>query len=424
MRPNLFRRFRDSKQGNVAMTFGLAAIPIIALVGMGLDYSQAGRREAQLNAIADAAALSTATPTAITQAWSTAQKNATDMFNAEANSVPGVNVTAVNVDVEPHTPSTSRNTTVTYTATSQNAFASLLNMNSITIGGKATAAVAAGSYIDFYLVLDVSGSMGIPTTDQGQTQLAGLNPDNKQLYPTGCVFACHYPGSQGFGIAKNNNIALRIDTVGSAVSSLIQTAMNTRTVSNQYRIGIYPFVVHAVQEAALSSNFTAATNVANNFSNYLDKGDGGNGEGSGGTHFENLAWDMPKYFSTIGDGSSATSPKPFVFLVTDGADNNQTYSPFSGSQPQVPDLSFCSNAKASGITISILYIPYVPIQNPNHSFAGDEDGKVNAIIPQLSSNLQSCSSPGFFFTASTPQDIQAAMQAMFAQAVRSAHLTQ
>jgi len=89
----------------------------------------------------------------------------------------------------------------------------------------------------------------------------------------------------------------------------------------------------------------------------------------------------------------------------------------------LPSLTFCSNAKAAGYTVSVLYIPYVPIQNPNPSFAGDEDDKVNAVIPSIPSYLQNCASPSFFFTANTNTDINNAMQAMFAQALAAARLT-
>jgi hypothetical protein len=89
----------------------------------------------------------------------------------------------------------------------------------------------------------------------------------------------------------------------------------------------------------------------------------------------------------------------------------------------LPTSTFCDNAKAAGYTVSVLYIPYVPISPPNHAFAGDEDGKVNAIIPSIPSTLQSCASQGFFFTANTNTDIANAMQAMFAQALAAARLT-
>ena len=76
--------------------------------------------------------------------------------------------------------------------------------------------------------------------------------------------------------------------------------------------------------------------------------------------------------------------------------------------------------KNRGITISVLYIPYQPIQNPT-SFGNNEDYYVNAIIPSIPGALAQ-SAPGFFFTANTPDDMTAALNAMFKQALVSAHI--
>jgi len=61
---------------------------------------------------------------------------------------------------------------------------------------------------------------------------------------------------------------------------------------------------------------------------------------------------------------------------------------------------------------SVLYIPYQPIQNPNTSFANNEDGYANANIQYIPASLQGCASPGFFYTANTPADITTALNAM------------
>ena len=71
-------------------------------------------------------------------------------------------------------------------------------------------------------------------------------------------------------------------------------------------------------------------------------------------------------------------------------------------------------------TLAILYVPYTAISNPNASFANNEDGAANTNIPQISPSLSACASPGFFYTASSPSDIAAALQAMFANALQSA----
>ena len=51
------RSFASAKGGNVAMTFGLLAIPILGLVGSAVDYSRANSAKASMQAAADATAL-------------------------------------------------------------------------------------------------------------------------------------------------------------------------------------------------------------------------------------------------------------------------------------------------------------------------------------------------------------------------------
>ncbi len=438
--------------GNVAIIFALSLLPLIGLIGMGADYYRGLSYKSRLDGAADSAALaaiSTAKSYINDNSQSETEPNLTNdavaAGIAQAKKVFVVNAAAASLSV-PTTPvvTLSRagqtfSSKVTYSGKAETSFGKLFGVGNLNIGGTAASSLTMGKYLDFYIVLDVSGSMGIPTTSGGQNQLAAINPDQKSSYPSGCVFACHYPGYKGYALTRNSDgspyIPLRVDSVGNALQALLQTATQTMTLQNQYRVGIYPFIVHTVQAAALSPDFAIANQVAGNLARYLDNGDctgkpsdtNNGGRGCGGTHFETIGTDMANYTGTAGDGSSSTSPQPFLFLVTDGADNGQTYSPFNGSTPQVPGSSFqnyCTSLRAKGYTISILYIPYVPIQNPNAGFAGNEDGKVNAIIPRIPGILQTCASSGFFFTANSPQDINSTMQAMFAQALQAARLTQ
>ena len=90
----------------------------------------------------------------------------------------------------------------------------------------------------------------------------------------------------------------------------------------------------------------------------------------------------------------------------------------------VTSTDYCTTIKNRGITVAILYIPYQPIADPIPIFASDEDGYANNNIPNIPGALQSCASTNFFYTASTPTDIQNALLAMFEQAVSTAHITQ
>ena len=137
---------------------------------------------------------------------------------------------------------------------------------------------------------------------------------------------------------------------------------------------------------------------------------------------------MNSLITSVGNGSAWNNTLPYVFLVTDGAQDPQTKvingGGWSGSnQATVMNTSVCTTLKNRGIIISVLYIPYQPISPVNASFADDEDDAANNNIPNISSNLQSCASPNFFFTATTPADITTALNAMFNQALVTAHIT-
>jgi hypothetical protein len=238
-------------------------------------------------------------------------------------------------------------------------------------------------------------------------------------------------------------IQLRADAVGVAlnatvavngVDGLVAAANNYKIVTNQFRIGIYPFIQKLITYVPLTSTINASPTTpgtinyaAANLATLLDTGNTPDlGLGSGGTHFENAFPKMNTTIATVGNGSTSTNTKPFVFLVTDGTQNNQTCCGFTGNNGAtvMPKgaTSYCKPLKDRGITISVLYIPYQTIQNPTHVF-NDEDYVANANIPNIEPSLQDCSSPGFYFSASTPQGITDALTKMFNQALMTAHIT-
>ena len=81
---------------------------------------------------------------------------------------------------------------ISYQAQSPNVFGALANVANMNISHSAASSLTLPSYLNFYLLLDVSGSMGIPSTDSEQTRLAAINPDFRDLYPGGCTIACHF----------------------------------------------------------------------------------------------------------------------------------------------------------------------------------------------------------------------------------------
>src|SRR5882724_6670636 len=96
-------------------------------------------------------------------------------------------------------------------------------------------------YLDFYVTLDVSGSMGLPSTPNEALRMQAINPDNYRQYPTGCTLACHFApqnsactdtGTQGY---PTNGYCL-----GYAISRVSQSGYQNLLVL-QNPLGQYPY---------------------------------------------------------------------------------------------------------------------------------------------------------------------------------------
>jgi hypothetical protein len=104
-------------------------------------------------------------------------------------------------------------------------FLGVIGKSKMTVTGTSNSSASLPPYLDFYLMLDVSGSMGLPSTNNEQTRLAAVNPDNFVQYPGGCTLACHFAvqnvcsdGVQGY---PTNNYCL-----GYAISRISQAGYN------------------------------------------------------------------------------------------------------------------------------------------------------------------------------------------------------
>jgi len=440
------RRFIRRREANVAITFALASLPTIYLLGMGLDYSSAVRRQSQLDAAADAAAIAAVTPAMMAQDTQVATTAATNVFNAKAvglaglQSTPTPTVTITNNGLV-------RTATVAYTAQATNNFPTLLGQTSWAIGGSSSASATVMPNINFYLLLDSSPSMAIAGTPADiQTMV------NHTSSQGGCAFACHesHPSSDNLGnpggednyaLARNLGVTLRIDLMAQATASLMSTAKATETANgNTYKMAIYTFDValHAIQGTPTSNLTLAATEasgiqvlqVYNNncltSSNCNDDTD---------TDFANAMSGINSDMPNPGGGTNLNgdTPQEVLFIVSDGLEDKNsstcskpTISYSGGIRCQQPfDTTWCTTIKNRGIRIAVLYTEYLPL--PTNSWYQTGYGTFKGIAPfqsQIGPNMQSCASPGLFWDVQSGGDITSAMAALFQQAVATARLTQ
>jgi Flp pilus assembly protein TadG len=554
--------FRRDRRGNVAIIFAITAIPLVSAIGCAVDYSSATRMKAKMQTAADAAgiaALSQKSPGFLAASVMTGNGSVTagvtdanNVFDANMNGIIGYQnlvrtstVTKTGIRLA---------ASVSFTADVPTSFLKVIGYQQLTVTGVSSSAATLPPYLDFYLTLDVSGSMGLPSTPAEQTRLGKINPDNWVQYrnATGvsCTLACHFapkgsacvdppvtsptappanpptttnsytqqyntngycmgyiysrleqtalnnlinansvagalkqkpglpttmlpdlnntvtPGVANSLIKGNSKsradsltavsscptdgtdacIQLRLDAVGYAVNQLFVTANASMKVTNQFRIGLYPFIRYLYSYFSLTSSINNPTTTsgtinyaAANLAALLDTNMDAN-LGSGGTHIDTALTSVNGLISgggtsAVGDGSTPSTPQPYVFLVTDGAQvpqikgvpnggwNFSNHATTIDNQGALATVPSCETLKGRGVIVSVLYIPYQPVSPVVTSFAGDEDTAANTNIQYIPASLQKCASPGFFYTANSPTEIAASLNAMFNHALQTAHLT-
>src|ERR1700730_15717603 len=133
------KAFLAEKKATVAVITAIAAVPIVFLIGMGVDYGLAIDRQAELNAYADAAALEAVTPAMMVQSTTAAKTAALNTFNAQATPLPLISYDPNNdVTVTVTTSGSKRIATVNYKADYKLWFSGVLGLNTIKLGGGAT----------------------------------------------------------------------------------------------------------------------------------------------------------------------------------------------------------------------------------------------------------------------------------------------
>ena len=147
------RSLTTDVRGSVAMTFGLAAIPIVALVGVAVDYSRANSTKAHLQGALDSVALMLAKE-ATNDTADQLQANATKYFNALFNR-PEATDAAITAS---YTSSLGSQLTVVATANETTVFMGVFGKSTIPLSVTSTTKWG-NSRLRVALVLDNTGSM-------------------------------------------------------------------------------------------------------------------------------------------------------------------------------------------------------------------------------------------------------------------------
>ncbi len=435
----LIRRFVRDNSGNIAVIFALACVPLITAVGCTIDYSRATQVRAKLQAAADAAsvgsiakaspAFAAAGTMSSDGSISVGVTDAQKIFDANRYNLTGYTLTGVTPTVVKS--GSTVTSTVTFTASINTMFLGLIGKTALTMTGTSTSTVSMPLYVDFYLLLDNSPSMGVAATPADVSKMVANTSDK-------CAFACHdyNDANNYYNLAKTLGVTTRIDVLRSATQSLMDTAAATETYSNQFRMAIYDFGASSQTiglralfslSASLSSAKTSAGSIdlmgvyGNNDAYTADKD----------SQFSTVFPAINTAISTPGAGTSA-APMKYLFFVSDGvADEYNTACSkptVSGGRCQSPiDVTLCTAIKNRGIKVAVLYTTYLQLPTNSWYMTYIDPFNQGPFGPspnsQIAQNMQSCASPGLYFEVSPTQGISDAMNALFKKAVADARIS-
>jgi len=431
-------RFGADRRGNIAVIFALALLPIMSMIGCTVDYSRAVQLRSKLQAAADAASVGSIAKTA--PAFIAAGTMSSDGSIAsgvtDAGNIFDANMTGVTgYTLNSRTPTVAKSgavitSVVAFSATIPTMFLGLMGKSTLTLAGSSTSTANMPQYIDFYLLLDNSPSMGVAATPADVTKMVNNTSDK-------CAFACHdYNDSNNYyDLAKDLGVTTRIDVLRSATQSLMDTAGATKTYSNQFRMAIYDFGASSKTIGlralfSLSSSLTSAKTAAGNIDLMGVYGNNDAYTADKDTQFSTIFPAITSVISTAGTGISS-SPLKYLFFVSDGVADEYNTSCLkpkaSGSRCQSPlDPALCSTLKNNKVKIAVLYTTYLQLPTNPWYMTWIDPFNQGPFGPspnsEIATNMESCASPGLYFEVSPTQGISDAMNALFQKAVADARI--
>jgi Flp pilus assembly protein TadG len=427
------------RRGSIAMIAALCAPVLVVAAGFAVDFSYASYINQRLSEAADAAVLTAVSQSAAT---SVGGYSKTAKLQTYGLNVFQGNIANLSVPVTPNLTVVSNATggvvaTLSYTANVPTFFSGIFGIPHMTVSNTVSATANPTVYINYYIVVDVSQSMGIGSTAADmqalydRTKAANNTTDGEP----GCVFGCHVPlagQTQSTEYLAHNvspKITLRVDAAVSAIQNIVSAAQASAGSQGNIKIGLYtmsqdptvatPPYINTV--AALSSDYSLLTTEAA----AIDLGNNTAG-GIGDTNFPSQLSSFNNLILTAnGTGATASSPLNYVFIITDGVEDTYSAGCTDTHCTAVFDASQCTPLKTKA-TVGVIYTTYLPIYYANGT-SGTQDAAYSALVNPFAANiapaLQACaSSSTYYYEASDGPAITTGMDSLFASSEEAARL--
>jgi len=161
----LMSRLKRDTNANIAVTFAIALVPIIATIGCAIDYSMATRIKAKLQGSSDSASVASISVNSAgyNAAMAMTSNGSVSAGVTEANNIFNGNAATfsssyTNLGVTSTVTKTGNKLTsnVQFSANVPVTFMQLFGYKSLNVTGSSSSSTTLPLYLDFYLTLDVS----------------------------------------------------------------------------------------------------------------------------------------------------------------------------------------------------------------------------------------------------------------------------
>jgi hypothetical protein len=420
------------------MILGLIMAPMAIAMGVALDIGYALSIKTELQQAADSAAVGAlseqsagviaALSQGLTGKLAVAEADADKLLTANLPEKAQRYLTMRDIAIVKNGSTISSRVKVS--AAVPTSFLGIIDRKTIDVSAVAEASFAPAKYIDFYMMLDNSPSMGLGATTVDIEKLIDATKDMAK--DAKCGFACHVEGSTSdyYTLAKNIGVTTRIQMVAKAAQAMLQTAEDSRRYQDQYRMAVYSLGAKAADAgltkiSELSSNLDevrAAAGTVDLMS--IPSHETPNMQ----TDLLGSLTSLETVMGNSGGGDSSADRQKILFLVSDGVEDVKRTSGClktmitSGSNygrcQQPLDTTACEAIKENGVSIAVLYTTYQPL---------DSNSWYNKYIKpfrsEIPSAMESCATDGLYFEVSPSQGIEEAMNALFFKIINMPRLT-
>lgn len=437
----LINNYLADIQGVFAIKFAIGSVLLLTGISAAISTNQLVSTKADLQKAADAAVLAAATEADISLA--DRKINGEANFKQNVRDLSGVSHNnTLNVVGELPT-NASPNSTITanidVTAEVSNIFAfAIPGLSKLAVSSEAVVGFAPRTtppFIDLYIVVDNSASMGIGQTKSDRDAMVYDTEISGELSMEPCAFACHTPSENSYDYYKNKGVRLRIDALSEALTGFVNKAVDEMDgATKNTRINIVPLDKMKVASSyKFSPSLTAAKTEAKNIKLT---------SGNGLTDLQTPLHKINKLIKNVGNGADAENPLVYVVLMTDGLEHFEDPSTSGSNLPALsatsePDPTMggtviqtikqkqCKTLRNRGVNVIVMNVEYGfpdliwdwPVKNwQDIGYKPDLDQLklVNKLLPDIPSKLRKCASdPGNYFQVEEESEMNIAFDTIF-----------